>query len=238
MYIALRSSITMIFLFISVSFVSSAANAACTPSADEVAVYQHANYRGICSVLPEGDYLNSAQLRMKNDSISSLRTGRNVQIKACKHAQTNVVTGGLGWFDDPQSCQTFVGDIENLGGHRLGNDSISSASVVRRPDENADLGRSGSCRPGIGEVAVYQFKELKGNCRILPVGSYVNSSQVNFKNDSISSIQIGRGSRTRMIVCQDSSYGGRCETLTKTDLDLSDNQVGDNSITSIKVYRD
>lgn len=225
------------FLMTSGSLAWNAANAACTPNADEVAVYQHSNYRGICSVLRVGDYNNSAQLRMKNDSISSIRLGENAQLKACRHARTNIVTGGVRWFDDPQSCQTFSQDIANLKDTRLGNDSVSSASVSQRPPDNDTLSLGGSCRPGIDGIAVYQLKDFGGNCRILTVGSYSNSSQLNFRNDSISSIQIGRGSSTHAVVCQHHNYGGRCETITRTDKDLSDNQVGDNSITSIKVLR-
>jgi hypothetical protein len=227
----------MFFLSMSGSLASNSANAACTPNADEVAVYQHSSYRGICSVLGVGDYNNSAQLRMKNDSVSSIRVGGNAQIKACRHAKSNTVTGGLKWFDDPQSCQTFVQDIVNLNDTRLGNDTISSASVSPRPLEGGFLSPAGSCSPGPDDVAVYQFKNLKGNCRILPIGSYSNSSQTNFKNDSISSIQIDPTSSVHILVCQHKNYSGRCETIARTDIDLSDNQVGDNSITSVKVIR-
>lgn len=235
MYVFPRRHVVAFFLAMSASLASNAANAACTPNADEVAVYQHSNYRGICSVLQMGDYNNSTQLRMKNDSVSSIRVGENAQIKACRHARTNTVTGGLRWFDDPQSCQTFARDVVNLNDTRLGNDTISSASVTPRP--LGFLTPAGACKPGPDGVAVYQFKNLKGNCRILPVGSYRNSAQTNFKNDSISSIQIDPASNVHAFLCQHKNYGGRCETIVRTDTDLSDNQVGDNSITSVKVIR-
>jgi hypothetical protein len=236
MHVTFRSSLLAGVLIASASMVTNEASADCTPGVNEVAVYQHANYGGVCSVLREGDYMNSAQLRMPNDSISSVRIGGNMQITACKHARSNVVTSRPRWLDDPQSCQTFVGNIDNLKSTRLGNDNISSASVSKRPEETV-IDPSGSCKPGPDSVGLYQHNNLKGNCRILGVGSYSSSSQMNFSNDSISSIEIDPTSRIYVIACQHGKFGGRCEIIRRTDASLSDNQIGDNSISSIKVIR-
>ena len=113
-----------------------AASAACKPGPNEVALYQHKNFGGICSTLPIGDYTNSKKLAMPNDSVSSIQLGGNVQITACKHAITNKVTGGLGWFDDPQSCQTFKNSNKDLKRTRLGDNKISSASVKAKSESS------------------------------------------------------------------------------------------------------
>ena len=60
MYIYSHKLMIMVFLAISGSLAPNTANAACTPNADEVAVYQHSNYRGICSVLRVGDCNSTA----------------------------------------------------------------------------------------------------------------------------------------------------------------------------------
>ncbi|MFH1343531.1 MAG: hypothetical protein ABIL01_20355, partial [Pseudomonadota bacterium] len=83
MYVISHRYMIIFFLTMSVNMPSNSANAACAPNADEVAVYQHSTYSGICSVLQMGDYNTSAQIRMKNDSVSSIRVGENAQIKAC-----------------------------------------------------------------------------------------------------------------------------------------------------------
>ncbi len=212
------------------------ASAACNPGPDEVALYQFKNFGGICSTLPIGDYANSKKLAMPNDSVSSIRLGGNVQITACKHAITNQVTGGLGWFDDPQSCQTFKNSNKDLKRTRLGDNTISSVSIKAK-GESSFLDPGGACNPGKREVAIYQFKNLKGNCRILGVGSYPSSKQMNFKNDSVSSVQLAQGSEVYINICQHKNFGGRCEQLRSTDIDLSDNQIGDNKATSAMVKR-
>jgi len=171
---------------------------------------------------------------MENDSISSFVVGKNVQVMVCNHA-SNVIVGS-GWFSDPHRCQTFRSSMKSLGNTRVGNDTISSAKIVAREDLSRDI-PPGPCYPGDASkaVAVYQHPNFGGACRVLGVGSYENSETMNFKNDSISSIEFARYSGVKVRVCQHSNFKGRCEELRATDLNLYDNRIGDNSISSIKV---
>ncbi len=160
----------------------------CRPNDNVVIFYQHAKYGGVCSVLGIGTYMNSAQMRMKNDTVSSIRVGRNVEVMVCKNASN--VAKGSGWFENPNNCQRLRSSMIKLSGSRIGNDSISSAKiVVKRPILRAP----GRCYPGDNGrgIAVYQHPNLGGKCKILGFGDYLNSKAMNFKNDTISSIEFG-----------------------------------------------
>jgi hypothetical protein len=206
--------------------------AGCDPSSNEVAFFQHSKYGGICSVLGIGSYASSTQMRVKNDSISSFKVGNNVQVTVCNQAEKGNVNSG------PRKCQTFKSSMSSLSRTRVGNDSISSATIRLKQVVLTDY-PPGRCNPGENSdsIAVYQHPKLQGNCRILRLGTYENSKIMNFKNDSISSIEFGQNSRVKVILCQHGNFKGRCEELRGTDISLFDNRIGDNSISSIKVIR-
>ena len=234
----------MLRLIIAVLFISGVgfslpANAAgCNPGDDEVAFFQNGNFGGTCIVLGMGAYENSKKMRMKNDSISSFIVGKFVQVRACNHASNIIV--GSGWFSDPHKCETFKTSMRSLKGTRVGNDSISSASIVPRQTSGANSNHTkGKCYPGdSGEsIAVYQHPDFGGKCKILQIGTYSDSKQMGFNNDSISSIEFARNPKVNVLICQNNKFGGRCEELRGTDTNLYDNRVGDNAITSIKVLR-
>lgn len=89
------------------------------PPSFSVAVFQHANYKGDCTVLGVGRYDHSAQFGMANDSISSLIVGSGVIVKFCSDAN------GKG------RCQRFgdLNAVPTLVGSGVGNDAISSIYV-------------------------------------------------------------------------------------------------------------
>lgn len=205
-----------------------------SPGPNKVAVFQHSNYRGICSILPIDTYVTSKHLRMPNDSISSIIVGRNVQVSVCNHIAQGRVVSVLN-FEDPMACQTFTGSKQILSNTRIGNDTISSAEVKLKV---ATINpRNTACAPQRGQVAIYQHTNFKGNCKILGVGTYENSKRMNFKNDSVSSIELSPNSTVAVVVCQHSNFKGRCETIGTSDAKLSDNQIGNDSISSMKVIR-
>jgi hypothetical protein len=234
--ILMLRSVFAVIAVLAAGFTSSALAAGCNPNDKEVAFFQHGKYGGGCSVLGIGTYINSSQMRMKNDSISSFIVGKDVQVKVCNHA-SNVIVGS-GWFSDPHKCQTFKSSMKSLKDTRVGNDSISSAMIVL-DQKGYNKWAPGPCYPGDNSesVTVYQHKMFGGDCRVLRIGTYENSKVMKFKNDSISSIEFGENSRVKIMICQHGNFKGRCEELKETDTNLYDNKVGDNSITSIKVIR-
>ncbi len=228
--------ILSICLIFAAGFGTDAFAASCDPSDNEVAFFEHGKYGGVCSVLGIGSYAGSAKMHMKNDSISSFKVGKNVQVTVCNYADGLDLEIIAGTFSNKSKCQTFKSSVSTLSGTRINNDTISAAKIEAKYT-GAGLAAPGPCYPGDEAVAVYQHPDLGGNCRIIGVGLYENSKMMRFKNDSISSIEFGRNSRVNITVCQHSNFKGRCENLSSTDFNLFNNQIGDNSITSIKVTR-
>lgn len=238
--------VTSAILFVlAIGFNAPAYAAGCNPNDNEVALYQHVNFKGICSVIGLGKYRNAAAMRVKNDSVSSIKVGKNVQIRVCQNAlgvlnkQKIPGVGKITGKKKQGGCFTVKHSLQRLGnyGGRDFNDTISSATVARRT--TGDVLAAGECYPGDGgsKIAIYQLSGLAGTCRILGVGGYENSKQMNFKNDSVTSIEIGRNSKVYAVICSDSKYRGRCENIKQTDVYLGDNLIGDNKLTSIKVIR-
>lgn len=89
----------------------------CPPSANQAAVYMHADFLAPCAVKGTGDYANAAAIGLPDRSISSIRIGGAVQVCACDGEN---FTG---------QCKAFTSDTENLGGF---NDVVSSMKVTAR----------------------------------------------------------------------------------------------------------
>jgi hypothetical protein len=199
----------------------------CLPNANQVTVFQHPNYKGRCSVLNAREYLTSRDMNMKDNSISSIMVGRNMQIEVCDLANATrtrrrMMEAGTTGRPNYGGCQVIrksrprlarVVDKINISDNR-----ISSAKVERRAFDRPR--RDGACNPGTNRdaVALYEHPFLKGKCRILGIGSYVNAKQMNFKNDRVSSIEFPRNAQVYIEVCQHAKFGGMCETLRTTDL--------------------
>ena len=85
-----------------------------------MAFYHDGAFRGACEVRGVGAYRSPEDIGLSNDSISSVRLGSNVQVVLCPDA------------DFRGTCQLVTADVANLTGSRVGNDSVSSATVQRR----------------------------------------------------------------------------------------------------------
>ena len=88
------------------------------PAANQVALYEHAGYCGLYTLLGAGDYANPAALAFPNDAASSIRVGRDAAAVLCRDDNF----GGV--------CETFTADVANLTGSAVGNDQVSSARVL------------------------------------------------------------------------------------------------------------
>ena len=92
---------------------------------------------------------------------------------------------------------------------------------------------SPSCNPGINQISLFVDANYGGQCVTKDIGEYSNPSVIGLPNDSISSIRVGFN--VRGILCNNDNYGGGCETFTGDDSNLSDNGIGDNQVSSVKV---
>lgn len=227
----------------------------CVLLPDSVVLYKHDSHKGPCIRLGIGSYVDSDQMRMDNDSVTSIQVGRDVKLLACKHSwrgdtgfklslkskigplDAHSYEGRQQIFQDMLSrnnCQIFTSSIGHLKHSRIGNDSISAVVVIERHPPVVRKTDT-ACFPGADRVAIYQHRDFTGRCRILDVGSYESSKRMNFKNDSISSIQVGENVAAH--VCQNSNFGGRCETFREDVPSLKHSNVGEDKITSIRIKR-
>lgn len=241
----LRLTIATIFVLV-LGLNTQAHAAGCEPGRNEVTLFQHGKYKGACSVLGIGDYPNAKAMRFKNDSVSSIKVGANAEIFVMSDAKTPrnkkfvdylkklTISGN---FSRAFVAERFRQSQPSLKGTRIGNDSISWVTVRAIPAQESY--RRGECYPGdnSNSIAIYRHPDFKGDCRILSLGTYSNSRQMNIKNDSASSIEIGRGSKVYVKIYSGGNFKGRTETLTSSSPSLGIGAVGDNALTSIKVLR-
>ncbi len=87
---------------------------ACAPAAGEVALYEHAGYRGRCALLRVGEYESPDAMDIDDNAVSSMIVGDGVLAIAC----TDPAFHG--------ACTTFVGSLVRLPV----DDSLSSLRVV------------------------------------------------------------------------------------------------------------
>ena len=89
----------------------------CSYNADQVALFEHPNYGGACTVRGLGDYPNPGSLGIANDSVSSIRVGGNRRAILCRDDNYN------------GTCETFTSDDSDLSNNGIGDNQVSSARV-------------------------------------------------------------------------------------------------------------
>lgn len=202
-----------VFLVIGLLGSSTAAWAACEPTADEAAFYTDANFRGACVVRGIGDFPTSEAIGLPNDSISSLRIGANAQVIVCKDVNFR------------GDCILLDQDVSFLNDRRVGNDAVTSLKVQA-------LGTN-QCPPGPNQVSFYTNADFLGLCVTRDIGDYPTAGTIGLPNDSISSIRVGIGAQ--VFACVDENFSGRCEVITGNNSYLATSAVGNDQITSLRV---
>jgi hypothetical protein len=94
---------------------------ACSPNADQVALFRDANFTGPCVVKGLADYPNPGTLSpLNNDDATSVRVGANVKAVLYRDNDFNGTN------------ETFTSDDPNLSDNPIGNDQVSSMKVQIR----------------------------------------------------------------------------------------------------------
>ncbi len=185
------------------------------PAPDEIWVFQDFDFQGRWNVLPIGNYVNSTQIDMPEDSISSVMVGTKVRAYLCSDPGLN------------GTCGVFVpvpNHHPNLSNNTIGNDTVSSIRV--EPLTN-------SCSPGPNQVTIFMHFDFQAPCQTLEVGDYNNANAFNLPDNGVSSIQVG--SNVQASLCQNNYLTGTCETFNYNDNNLSDNTIGNDTLSSISV---
>ncbi len=90
------------------------------------------------------------------------------------------------------------------------------------------------CVPGASQVALFDQRDYGGECVLLGTGSYQTPSNLGTLGDnSVVSIQVG--TNVQATLYQDNSLLGRAETLLANDSNLSDNRIGQKTVSSLRV---
>ena len=103
---------------------------------------------------------------------------------------------------------------------------ISSFHVMR-------VDASETCMARTHGAAVFVNKNYVGSCRILGQRAYRTAGYIGLPQDSISSIRVGP--YAQVCVYRNTGYGGRKELIRRDDPDLSNNSIGNNTISSLVV---
>jgi murein DD-endopeptidase MepM/ murein hydrolase activator NlpD len=90
------------------------------------------------------------------------------------------------------------------------------------------------CTPAADQVALHSAPDFQGECVLLGAGGYPESASFGvLGDDNVASVQVG--SSVLATLYTDADYAGRGETLAGNDANLSDNLVGTDTATSLRV---
>ena len=89
------------------------------------------------------------------------------------------------------------------------------------------------CNPNSDQIAFFEHANYSGTCKVLGVGDYSNPSTMGFPNDTASSVKVGSNVVTTLY--ENDNYSGASEQFTGDDSDLSNNTIGNDRVSSVKV---
>ncbi len=93
--------------------------------------------------------------------------------------------------------------------------------------------RPTDCEPGSSQAALFVEIDFQRICHNFGTGSYPNITAVNLPDNTISSVRLG--SQAVVELCSEANFEGVCEVLFGDDVDLTDNRVGNNRVSSLRV---
>ncbi len=182
------------------------------PGPRQVILFENDNYDGLFRTLEIGDYNCPSAMSFPNDKLSSIKIGSDVRVTLYEHN------------DYKGTAQDFLGNNSKLGGTFVGDNSVSSIRVFLKSSYN----------PGPRQVILFEHDNYQGLFKILEIGDYNCPSAMNFPNDMLSSIKIG--SDVRVALYEHNDYKGRSQDFTGNIPHLGGTFVGNDTISSIKVF--
>lgn len=195
------------------------AAAACAPTANQVALYEHFNYGGRCKVLRIGNYPNPAAMGFPDNMVSSVKVGANVRVVLYEH-QNYAGRWSEYLVNDNYVANEYIGD-----------NATSSVRVDWRA-------KPSGCVPKAKQIALFVNANYGGQCIIKEIGDYLGDIQIGLPNDTISSVKVGQKVRTTVYEHSHIPYGGNWFTYVGDDPNLGNDRIGDNTVSSLKVKRE
>lgn len=175
-------------------------------------LYAHVGFEGRKEVLFE----DCADLRgsvLGNDQVSSLRVPPGYEVIVYEHTHYR------------GRWEAFTYDDDNLRDNRIGNDRISSVRIRKLPAPQRR-------HEGVAGAVLFDKRNFRGRS-LRVTGSIENLGRTPLGNDSVTAIEVPRGYAVTLYTHKD--FKGRSETFYESDYDLSDNWIGDNRVTSVRV---
>ncbi len=195
-------------------WVQSAYGQPCIPGRGEVVVFDEPGFGGACSVLGAGYYTDPAAMNFPNDAASSIQIGPDAAGFLCQATNFRL------------ECERFTESAALLAGTRVGDNVTSSAWV---------LAGETNCQPGQGEVSFFRHANFQGFCTTLGPGYYFDPAEMNFLNDTLSSVRLGPGATVELFAGTLSHGSG--SYLLHSDPNLSDNPIGNDTMSAAVVYK-
>jgi murein DD-endopeptidase MepM/ murein hydrolase activator NlpD len=91
-----------------------------------------------------------------------------------------------------------------------------------------------TCAPNANQVALYAEPDYAGVCILLGAGDYADHVSLGaLGNDNAESIRVGANLRATLF--SEPGYAGRSETFLVDDSNLSDNRIGSNTLSSLRI---
>jgi murein DD-endopeptidase MepM/ murein hydrolase activator NlpD len=88
-----------------------------------------------------------------------------------------------------------------------------------------------ACVPAANQAALFSRPDYAGECKLFSIGDH--SSTGSFPDDSAASLRLGSG--VWVTLSAESGFRGRSETFLSGDSNLSDNRIGVNTVSSLRV---
>jgi murein DD-endopeptidase MepM/ murein hydrolase activator NlpD len=91
-----------------------------------------------------------------------------------------------------------------------------------------------ACQPNTSQVALFAGPDFQGACSLLGSGDYKDGASLGGVGDNqVNSIMVG--SSVQATLYSDANFSGRGETILANDSNLSDNRIGNDTLSSLKV---
>jgi hypothetical protein len=183
----------------------------CGAAPDEVALFEHAEFRGRCAILRIGEFAFPEDMDIDNDAVSSVQVGANVRLLACRD---RAFAGACEYLETTAALDATL----------IGNDALSSARIDTRPID---------CAPGAGQIALFEHANFEGACSVLGVGDFATSTAIGIANDTVSSVRVGPGAQA--LLCRDDGLGEPCFAVST---DIAFTEADNDAVSSVRVLPD
>jgi hypothetical protein len=214
------------------------------------------NFRGACESFYSSD-ANLTNNQIRNDTVSSVvvqassqRTAGNTRVrtgsglrppasgyKFCAkewgrctiQGRATVAYGANGKFKYKRNVSGSI----NCTNQTFGDPAPGNQKACFYKKTSVASARA--CNPNANQIAIFYDANYRGACVIKNIGTYSSSAAIGLPDNSISSIIVGRNVRASL--CRNNNLRGRCETFAASDSSFVNNGIGNDQVSSLRVFR-